>query len=87
MINAKIGNPAEIVNNLLKLAKAEGATTLRIEGTLANPRLMDALERRYGVASQGADDFFERTVDRRKIDSSETARAPDIGQDGILHSD
>jgi signal transduction histidine kinase len=41
MIRGEINNPLRIVNNLIDLAKANGATTLKIEGTIANPKLYD----------------------------------------------
>jgi hypothetical protein len=52
----------KIVSNLLKLAKAEVATTLRIEGTFANPDLLEVLARRCGFATEGANEYIELTV-------------------------
>ena len=56
MIRGRIENPLQIIRNLESTARASGARSLRIEGTLANPRLYDVLTRRYGLASEGATD-------------------------------
>ena len=58
MIDAKLMNPHEIVSNLVGTARGVGAETLRIEGSLANPRLQNVLSKRYGMTSQGANDSF-----------------------------
>ncbi|MWP63252.1 RHS repeat-associated core domain-containing protein, partial [Gilliamella sp. Pas-s25] len=58
MIRGEINNPLRIVNNLIDLAKANGATTLKIEGTIANPKLYDVLQKRYGLTSHGAHDII-----------------------------
>ena len=42
--------------HMIETAKATGATTLRIEGTIANSRLYEVLARRYGLTSNGATD-------------------------------
>jgi hypothetical protein len=47
-------NPLTAISNLSKLAKSSGATSLRIEGTLANPQLLSVRSQRYGVVTQGA---------------------------------
>ncbi|UJB17685.1 MULTISPECIES: RHS repeat domain-containing protein [Lysobacter] len=62
MIRGLITNPFQIVENLTATARAAGATTLRIEGTLANERLYNVLARRYGIASEGANDVITVTV-------------------------
>jgi len=54
MISAEIANPLQVVSNMMSTAKESGAAVLRIEGTLANPRLLDILTRRYGLVSDGA---------------------------------
>jgi len=59
MIEGVIKNPLQIVETLKNLAKSNGAQTLRIEGTLANPRLMDVLIRRYGLTTTGGTDAIE----------------------------
>lgn len=48
MIRGEITNPLKIVNNLADAAKANEATTLKIEGTIANSKLYDVLQKRYG---------------------------------------
>ena len=58
MIRGQISNPLQIVNNLSKTAKANGASTLRIEGTLANEKLYNILSKRYGLTSKGATDVI-----------------------------
>lgn len=49
-------DPLQIVGNLIQLATKSGASSLRIEGTLANPRLLDVLTRRYKLQTSGATD-------------------------------
>jgi hypothetical protein len=56
MIEGGIKNPFEIVSNLGKLAEANGANALVIEGTLANERLAKILTNRYGLTTIGAND-------------------------------
>jgi hypothetical protein len=58
MIRGEIQNPLAVVSNMVEAAKANGATTLRIEGTIANERLYDVLQRRYGLTSSGATDVL-----------------------------
>ncbi|OCG37396.1 hypothetical protein A9G29_11470 [Gilliamella sp. Fer2-1] len=58
MIRGEINNPLRIVNNLIDLAKANGVTTLKIEGTIANPKLYNVLQKRYGLTSHGANDII-----------------------------
>jgi hypothetical protein len=58
MIRGNVENPFEIINNLSNTARANGATTLRIEGTLANERLYNILKARYGLTSEGATDVI-----------------------------
>jgi hypothetical protein len=55
-------SPFAIIGSLEKLAGSMGATTLRIEGTIANPRLYDALVKRFGMQSKGATDTITRTI-------------------------
>jgi RHS repeat-associated protein len=59
MIEAEVGNPLSIIENLANTARAHGATTLRIEGTVANPKLMRVLERKYGFKTEGANEYIE----------------------------
>jgi hypothetical protein len=56
MIRGEINNPLQIVNNMASTARSHGATTLRIEGTIGNPRLYNLLQGRYGLSSNGATD-------------------------------
>jgi len=58
MIEGKISNPLGIVKNLSDLAKASGATSLTVQGTIANPSLYRALEGRYGLKTDGSVDSF-----------------------------
>ncbi|MFO0988468.1 MAG: RHS repeat-associated core domain-containing protein [Alphaproteobacteria bacterium] len=58
MIRGTVVNPFAVVSNLSATAMSHGATSLRIEGTLANARLSDVLVRRYGMQSRGAVDFI-----------------------------
>jgi hypothetical protein len=64
MIRGRIENPFEIIRNLARLARAEGARTLRIEGTLANERLYRILTARFGLSTAGAVDFIEVELER-----------------------
>ncbi len=56
MIAGEIANPAQAMTNLMKTAKDAGATTLRIEATIANVRLYNVLNARYGIVTDGAID-------------------------------
>lgn len=58
MIQGVIENPFSIIRNLKGLAQLHGATTLRVEGTIANETLYKVLSR-YGLQSSGATDFLE----------------------------
>jgi hypothetical protein len=55
-IYGEVQNPLQVVGNLTNTARESGATTLRIEGTIANERLYNVLQNRYGLTSQGAID-------------------------------
>jgi hypothetical protein len=58
-IDAKFAeNPLAAISNLSKLAKSNGATTLTIEGSLANPRLLSVLSQRYDVVTNGATEII-----------------------------
>lgn len=56
MIRGEVQNSLQVVGNMAEAAKASGATTLRIEGTIANERLYNVLQKRYGLTSSGATD-------------------------------
>jgi RHS repeat-associated protein len=58
MIDAAVKNPFQIVGNLVKLATKSGASALRIEGSLANEKLLTALAKRYGLKTQGGIDYI-----------------------------
>ncbi|WP_295841594.1 RHS repeat-associated core domain-containing protein [uncultured Xanthomonas sp.] len=53
-LEGKVLNQYRIVDNMVETARATGATSLRIEASYANPRLLDFLARRYNVVSEGA---------------------------------
>ncbi len=59
MIVARIENPLIVILRLSEFGRAAGAATLRIEGTMANPRLENILIRRYGLRTGGARDYLE----------------------------
>jgi hypothetical protein len=50
---------ASLISALKALAQSEGASVLRIEGSIANERLYNALKGRYGLQSAGGKDFLE----------------------------
>jgi hypothetical protein len=58
MIRGMITNPLQIINNLADAARAYGATSLNIEGTLANERLYNILVQRYGAVTVGGKDII-----------------------------
>jgi RHS repeat-associated protein len=58
MIRGSIRNPFQIIENLAKLASKAGASTLRIEGTIANEKLYEVLAKRYGLQTEGATDYI-----------------------------
>ena len=59
MVKGEITNPFSIVDNLIETAKASGATSLRLEGTLANGRLLGVMKQRYGATTSGANDIIQ----------------------------
>jgi hypothetical protein len=56
MIKGSINNPLKVVSNLMDTANASGATTLNIEASLANERLYNILQSRYGLTTSGGVD-------------------------------
>jgi len=56
MIQGTISNPFAVIRSLSATAKADGAESLVIRGTLANERLFNIMSERYGMTSQGAID-------------------------------
>ncbi|MBI5369523.1 MAG: RHS repeat-associated core domain-containing protein [Planctomycetes bacterium] len=59
MIRGKIDIPFETIKNLSDLARSQGATSLRIEATVANQKFIDILAKRYGMQASGATDFIQ----------------------------
>jgi hypothetical protein len=64
-IVGKIENPLQVVGNMVNEARAAGASSLRIEGSLANDRLYDVLKARYGLTSSGATDSITIQLGRK----------------------
>ncbi|MGP1393955.1 MAG: hypothetical protein ACTS3R_00400, partial [Inquilinaceae bacterium] len=64
MIEGEINNPLGIVNNLMETARQHGATNLRLEGTIANPRLEAVLKSRYGATTEGANEIIDIPLGR-----------------------
>lgn len=58
MIRGEISNPFEIIKNLSNTARAQGASSLRIEATLANEQLYNVLVKRYGLVTEGGKDII-----------------------------
>jgi hypothetical protein len=54
MIEGQVTNPFSVIDTLSAIARANGAETLNIQGTLANDRLLNILNLRYGATSQGS---------------------------------
>jgi hypothetical protein len=52
-IQGQLGNPITALNALKETARQAGATTLRIEATIANARLLPVLTRILGPATPG----------------------------------
>jgi len=59
VIQGNLGNPFTVMTSLKNLAAGDGAHLLKIAGTVANQRLYNALNGRYGVTSQGAVDSVD----------------------------
>ena len=57
-LSGEIKNPLQVMNNLLNIARAEGAIGLRIEALISNPRLRSVLEARYGLFHAGGKDVI-----------------------------
>ncbi|SRR6266545_1813305 len=57
-LSGEIKNPLQVMNNLIGLAKSQGATALRIEAMVSNPRLRSILEARYGLFHSGGKDVI-----------------------------
>jgi hypothetical protein len=53
MIEGIIAKPFEMLETLISVARAHGATTLTIRGTIANERLLKIVLRRYGGRTLG----------------------------------
>ncbi len=48
-----------VISALKAIAREQGATTLRIQGRIANERLYNTLVRRYGLRTEGGLDLIE----------------------------
>jgi len=62
MIEGNLGyvNPTKVIDNLVNVAKAQGATSIRIQGTIANEQLLNVLSKRYNfVTSSGSGGYTE----------------------------
>jgi hypothetical protein len=58
MMRGTIKNPFKVIERLSAAARSQGATTLRIEATLANERLYDILRKRYKMTTEGSKDII-----------------------------
>ncbi len=58
MIRGRIDNPLQIVNSIAAAARQAGASSVRIQGTLANERLYNILRSRYNLRTEGGVDYF-----------------------------
>jgi len=59
MIEGSVANPFGVLRSLSTMASAQGATTLTIEASIANPQLLSVLVQRYGAQTIGG---IERIV-------------------------
>jgi hypothetical protein len=64
MIDADIDNPFIIVKNVVNTAKSKGAKVVRLEGTIANPKLQKVLSNRYNLKSKRGNDYIEIKIDQ-----------------------
>jgi RHS repeat-associated protein len=62
MIEGPVKNSFGVIRGLESIARSQGASTLRIEGSLANQQLYDVLAQRYGLQSSGGVDFIIRII-------------------------
>ena len=55
MIEGNLGyvNPTKVIDNLVNVAKAQGANSIRIQGTIANEQLLNVLSKRYNFVTSG----------------------------------
>jgi hypothetical protein len=58
-IQGDIKNPFRILNSLQQRAIESGASKLRIEATVVNEKLYNALSKRYGMRTSGGIDTIE----------------------------
>jgi hypothetical protein len=58
-IQGDIKNPFRILSNLQQKAIESGASRLRIEATIVNEKLYNALTKRYGLKTLGGIDTIE----------------------------
>lgn len=59
LVRGRIRRPFRVRAAIVALARAEGATRLRIELRAANPTLLDVVVRRYGFVSYGGTEVWE----------------------------
>jgi hypothetical protein len=59
MIRGEVKNPLQIIGNIVESARKSGASSVRIQGTLANEKLYEALKKRYGLKTEGGVDYFD----------------------------
>jgi hypothetical protein len=59
LVRGRIKRPFRVRAAIVALARAEGATRLRIELRAANPTLLDVVVRRYGFVSYGGIEVWE----------------------------
>ena len=63
MIQGEVENPFSVIGALTETAKAQGATRLRIEGTIVNEKLYNVLQKRYDLQTEGATDFIQINIE------------------------
>jgi RHS repeat-associated protein len=63
MIDGEISNPMQVMNNLIKKAKQSGASSVEIEGVLANERLLEILKKRYGAVTESGKEVVRIVIE------------------------
>jgi hypothetical protein len=58
-LGGQVLNPFDILPKVKQLARTAGASRLRIEANVRNPRLRAALERRFGFKTQQNRTFLD----------------------------
>jgi hypothetical protein len=62
LIEGSITSPFTVLSKLTSVAKTYGATSLRIQATLANERLYRILVRRYRLSTENGTDYIEISI-------------------------